>query len=560
MLKLLEDISLKIFNLFGPDTDPILEDKIREIFAAEKCGALTSKKTVCVNLIKERGFCGIHLRKYEETLPCSHVRSDNTKCELPSIANERCWLHNDKNTKQPKRKRKVSAPQKEANLGAESAPEEEKVLKQSAPEEEKVLKQSAPEEEKVLEQTAPEEEKVLEQSAPEEQVLSLTVGYQEYDLENDDDNIIDEQNALPKFRPKHCKYIENNIMCCEPVHKHYHMCKDHVKFARKFKFNSGTCRYQDSFWFVKRPYLEGARLIAPNYHWFPHLQFYAHITENGPIVVGKAWSVFYAETLETVCLDKEPYKNDNDPLEKETGNDLIRRCHNNGLLYKVLPQEVVHKQLTLPKNIDSIEGRGFTSFEQMIRERPSLYIKYWNVWLGHIRRAKQFLTLEGKSDESLMKQFNIFEPIDWKYYKDRLGPRIGIHHVEVPAPTLEDLKAPHFDAFKYCTEWVRKNSPEHESKPHFPPMYLLYPFPTKECRQEFYEKYRTKVELIDRKQLYAHYNFRGKLRENPLTWLRWLKYGDHNGEFRLIYAFRNIEDIRPKELDTFVEQLCNSKI
>jgi hypothetical protein len=399
-----------------------------------------------------------------------------------------------------------------------------------------------------------------------------TMGFREEDIQADDDARIDEDVAVPTFKPKWCIYIENEQMCREPVHEKSHMCKEHRKHGRKFEHNAGTNRCFDPLWVVQRPFLELARTIAPNYQWFPHLNFYAHMTPKGPVVVGKAWSMIFPETLEICDVrrdvmytpegDEAPVKNLDhwmktyaatlDPCREETSEELVRRCHNNGLLYKVLPQETLHFQFSLPTDLDTLTGPGFTSFEQLVRERPTLYIKYWNVWLSHIRRAKDFTRFMGASEDTLRRVLNIDDVIDWGYYFEVVGPKIGLYHVEVPAPTLEEVRAPTFNPFRYCRDWMRENAPERMHEPWFPPYHLLYPFPIHEA--QWYRENRVRIEEIGDKHLYAHYNLRAGIRNSVKSWVQWLKYGRHEGEFRKLYVGRVMEDVYPPKLAEAVER------
>ncbi len=416
---------------------------------------------------------------------------------------------------------------------------------------------------------------------------SLTIGYAEQEIDKDDDSTIDEEIALPKFRSRNCIYLDlEGKMCLEVCHPKSIMCKDHRKFSKQFAHNSGTRRYYDPFWTVKRPFLEKSRVIAPNYHWFSHLNFFAHITKRGPVVIGKVWCGIFPETLQTCPVNRyvrydrlanlniakdsyteeeeemgdetcmkgkienwnEIYKYDNDFCEAETTEDLIRRCHNNGLLYKVLSQRTLHRQFNIPDDLDSIEGFGFTSFSQMIQERPSLYIKYWNVWLGHIRRAKDFTRFIGASSDALRRYLNIDEPFDWNYYLTELGPKIGLYHVEVPAPPLEQVTSRAFNPFEYARDWVMQNEPDRIVEPWFPPYHLLYPFPDDYHEELYYHQHRTRVEDIGDKKLYMHYYIRPGMRACVKSWIQWLKYGENEGALSSLYIYRPIPDNPPMEI------------
>lgn len=643
--KIMDEIYNQVLNLCRLSNYLVLEDQIKEIFASKKCCMKTAKGVLCSKVAKEDGHCGIHLKK-KISKKCEFVRVNGVKCSLycVSASNSTCWLHlgvgvddddDDEDTivrrRAPKRKRAKEVELVEVQecveskdvVGAEKSPakpsfnveynvvvshDNVELLNKTNEHSCMIIRDVGKGSTKcgsklrlnTLHCTRHKKSKLTAdvpasmnyKCAALETLETMnfrdrygplkTIGLYEGDIDGDVDEVIDEENACPTFKPKFCIYWNemgesrlDGEMCGEPVYKDGSMCKEHRKYSKMFHHNPKTNRYFDPYWEPSRPFLETARLIAPNFKWFPHLNFFAHITPKGPIVVGKAWSLVFPESLngfdvkrdvmysddgEEVSIDDDKlsgwqcrYGETNDPCVEEKATELIRRCHNNGLLYKVLDQKVLHKQFNLPKNLDTLCGFGFTSFEQMIVERPSLYIKYWNVWLGHVRRAKDFVRFRHYNQDAVKVHLNIYESIDWEYYFKYMGPKIGLYHVEVPAPSLEQVEAADFNPFKYCSDWVKVNEPSRINEPHFPPMYLLYPFPLEYYEDKYYMENRIIVEDICNKRLYSHYNLRGGVRKSIESWVQWLKYGEHRGEFIKLYSHMCIEDVYPKDL----ENRCN---
>lgn len=410
---------------------------------------------------------------------------------------------------------------------------------------------------------------------------SASITLHEDDIPGDDDSVIDEAIAVPKFVPRECIYYdESNAyssatrleLCGQPVSgpRGSYMCAEHKKHAKKFSPNLSLWNSVDSYATVMRQFPD-INIIGGKY-WFPRLNLFAHMSECGPVVVGKAWCAgVYCESLDGCGVsrdrnyrvdadlgrddeesdlwggftftDEEKEKKhlarfnaENDVcLGTETSATLIRRCHNNGLLYKVLPQNVVHQQYDLPKNIEAEDGFGMTSFEQMIEERPTLYIKYWRIWNGQIERARAFLNHQGKSLVDLNSELGIEKAIDWDKYEQDIGMRIGMFNVVVPPPTLDQVTAKNFNPFRYCKEWVEEHgTPSERERPHFPPMYLLYPFPESEMEDLWIQQHDAHEEekLRLNKRLLHHYHQTGHS-ETAEAWMQWLKFGKHGGIFGL---------------------------
>ncbi len=396
-----------------------------------------------------------------------------------------------------------------------------------------------------------------------------TQGRSEAETERDNDDIIDTSAQLPTVRRKTnlCCYIipDRRVIqiCNEKIYGKGRLCEKHADIVKesgeKFKiptFNPHCIDPNDYQSYAARHVPE---FIAGYYH-FSRLGLFAHMTRNGPIVVGKLWNNAYAERL-TLCdvkrdlcyrkpdiddpdLDKDEfggypfssdeafnkhkkrYQYDNNIEGKEDADTMILRCHNNGLLYKILPQETLmyHYSIT---NLDDLPGEGFVSFEQMIRDRPKLYIKYWNIWNQHIIRARDWLTFKNKTPQEIWQETGITSWVNWERYENEFMAANGTFHVIVPAPSLEQVCAPSFNPFSYCTKWVRENCPEKLDRPHYPPMYIVYPFPDS-YYQTMYKK-QMSSELSDivarNPQLVEHYHYSPKT-ENCYAFLQWLKFGD----------------------------------
>jgi len=407
-----------------------------------------------------------------------------------------------------------------------------------------------------------------------------TIVFQEDDNPGDNDSIIDDAIAVPKFVTRECIFYDEAspfcsstrlALCGAPVSARGScVCNEHKKHAKKFTPNPSLWNSIDSYAMALQPFPD-TNMISGNL-WFPRLNLFAHATIGGPIVVGKAWCAgVYCETLEGCGVaknmdysldaaagrdeeesdlyggyrfmdgDKEQrhlakYCKDNDVCDgAEDSAVWIRRCHNNGLLYKVLPQSMVHKQYDLPNDLDQIEGYGMTSFEQMIKERPTLYIKYWNVWNRQIQRARDFMKYRGRSLIDLNAELGIEKAIDWDKYENELGWLAGMFNIIVPAPALEQVTAPNFNPFRYCKEWVAANcAQEDRTRPHFPPMYLLYPFPDDRMESEWLgqNKPRPERRIKANRKLIQHYHKSGRS-ETPEAWLQWLKFGAYDSVFDL---------------------------
>lgn len=191
---------------------------------------------------------------------------------------------------------------------------------------------------------------------------------------------------------------------------------------------------------------------------FPHLRLGAKLTKHGFVAVSKLRGQIWWDQMS----------------ERE-----IRRCQNAGLLYKRLPLNTCHYKFSLPENVDLLEGDGFTSFEQMIRDRPTLYIKYWKVWNNHIAECKDWFKRNKKISTDIAEWFyetRCNKLPNWSALEKEWSTK-GLNNVVIPAPTLEQVKENTFDPFVYCEKWVASNKID-KNLPHFPPMYVFYPLPS----------------------------------------------------------------------------------
>lgn len=396
---------------------------------------------------------------------------------------------------------------------------------------------------------------------------SLTRGLVVSELMKDNDSKIDDRNARAPFRPYQCVYVlpEQSTekflgMCGKPPVEGSHLCKEHRGHSKEFPYYP-ISHVSDSLNEAMRPFPEYNTITRSL--WFTRLHLACHVTREGPIVVGKAWlggmyieslrgeieiergmdysSLTEGETFEDPKREdrhRKYYAQDNNVLEPEDNDAMVRRCHNNGLLYKILPQSIAHRSQDLPEDLNTVHGAGFTSFEQMIAERPSLYVKYWKVWNGHLARLQEFRRYYGFDTMTLNKHLGIDIYVDWKKYFGPLGIQRGLGHVLVPPPSLEQVSAAEgFNPFRYCHEWVQANCPERAGEPHYPPMYVLYPFPDSQYQEKYYKNFGMSTEQRVRAicavpRLVQHYHLSSKT-GTPQAWVQWLRYGRYENQHDL---------------------------
>lgn len=264
---------------------------------------------------------------------------------------------------------------------------------------------------------------------------------------SDDDAEIDASDLTemyPESRSWGCQYwIEAmRFFCMEPTVVNDQFCDKHKRNINKVPYKLGPHNY---------PMLE----IDPVYfklhnlsgqYWYPRLLLAAKPTPNGMVVIGRLRGQRWIQQL----------------TRRE-----IKRCHNNGLLYKVLPQEVLHYNYHIP-DIDQVPGQGFTDFEQIRFDRPRLYIKYWNIWNRHIEQRQAFFRQYRKeTDPHKWRKAHTCPLPNWTEFETEYRIH-GLSNPIVPAPSVDDIADPAFDAWAHCAR-VHPDA--------FPPFYLDYPDP-----------------------------------------------------------------------------------
>ena len=232
-------------------------------------------------------------------------------------------------------------------------------------------------------------------------------------------------------------------------------------------------------------------------YWFPNLLLSAKPTSEGLVVIGRLLGQRWLQTL---------------------GRREIKRCQNNGLLYKIISQNVLHKNYHIPQ-LETIPGEGFTSFEEIRFNRPKMYIKYWKIWNIHMNLRKKFFMENEKkkwTNDKWFKEHNCPLP-NWSELRNKFHKR-GLENVVIPPPTLEQIQNMDFDPWEYCDDWVKTNCFENFDKPHFPPMYIDYPEPESMRFRPFMDTTFREKEItnLDSPRRTKHY------RRNPDEWIEFL--------------------------------------
>lgn len=313
---------------------------------------------------------------------------------------------------------------------------------------------------------------------------------------SDNDSEWDESDLTEIYAPNRswgCQYWNKslNFFCLEPTVVDDQFCGAHKRYAGKIPYKLGPHNY---------PMLE----IDPVYYkthnltgqyWYPRLLFAAKPTKNGLVVIGRLLGQRWIQAL----------------TRRE-----IKRCHNNGLLYKVLPQEVVHYNYHIP-DVDEIPGKGFTNYEQIRTDRPRLYLKYWKIWNQHIQARKDFFQkYKSVKDANKWRKDHTCPLPDWKVFEREYAHR-GLRNVICPLPTLEQVQQPDFDAWDYCKRF---------DADAFPPFYLDFPKPL--------EARNGSVCQWDEESVWVHTPRRTKhYGQDPYVWLDKLIHED--GEWMQIY-------------------------
>jgi len=276
---------------------------------------------------------------------------------------------------------------------------------------------------------------------------------------SDDDSVLDTSDLTEIYaanRSWGCQYWikDYHFFCLETTVINDQFCAKHKRYAGKVPYKLGPHNY---------PMLE----IDPVFHkihnltgqfWYPRLLLTAKPTSEGIIVIGRLLGQRWIQAL----------------TRRE-----IKRCHNNGLLYKVLPQEVVHYNYHIP-DLDSLPGEGYTSFDQLRFDRPRLYVKYWKIWNRHISDRKQFFQkYKSQRNANDWRKEHTCPLPDWTLFEQEYAIR-GLRNVIVPPPTVEQSRDPAFDPWAYCEAFYEASAQVGQDGPEpviFPPYYLDYPDP-----------------------------------------------------------------------------------
>ena len=277
------------------------------------------------------------------------------------------------------------------------------------------------------------------------------------ELVGEDDEYIDTSDLTEVYNyDRECQYwVKNqNYFCCEPTTKgSQQFCKDHLRFTGKIEFKDMLFHTQPLYEIMPCYY----RLLGfSGQYYYPRLLLAAKPTSEGLVVIGRLLARQWIIPL----------------TERE-----IKRCHNNGLLYKVLSHDIVHYNYHIP-DIERIEGTGFTSYDQIRFERPRLYIKYWKIWNQQINIRKEYIAKWSKFKGNKYKWTKEhFNPLpDWEKVKIEFKQR-GLENIIIPAPSVEQVLDKEWNPWTYCEDWVKENQPQNTQKIIFPPYYLDYPNP-----------------------------------------------------------------------------------
>lgn len=252
------------------------------------------------------------------------------------------------------------------------------------------------------------------------------------------------------------KTIVNKQFC--PRHKKYIGTKERVE-------EPSSDTYQDIHvpWCRKHAFL--------GHYWFPRLLLGATHTSEGPVVIGRV-------------MGNRWYK--------ELSQREIERCHNVGLLYKVVPQELLHHTYDVPHiNLDELDTEGFLSYDQIRRERPSLYLKYWKIWNLHIQDRKDFYKKWKKNTKERWNKVNKYSPVpDWDKFCHHYSFR-GLENKIVPSPTIDMIRHSDFNPWVYMDSFREKFDDI-----LIPPYFIDYPIP-EQYRQRPFPASQKKIDQKD---------------------------------------------------------------
>lgn len=247
------------------------------------------------------------------------------------------------------------------------------------------------------------------------------------------------------------------MFCMEKTIVNKQFCPRHKKYAGATKRveepSSDTYRDIHIPWYRKHAFL--------GHYWFPRLLLGAIHTSEGPVVIGR-------------IMGNRWYK--------ELTRREIERCHNIGLLYKVVPQEILHHTYDVPDiRLEELDTEGFLSYDQIRRERPSLYLKYWKIWNLHMKDRRDFYDKwKENTQERWVKVNKYSQPPDWDQFLQHYSFR-GINNKFTPTPSMEQICQEYFDPWVYM-ESFRETEDDILIPPYFvdftiPEQYRQRPFP-----------------------------------------------------------------------------------
>jgi hypothetical protein len=250
---------------------------------------------------------------------------------------------------------------------------------------------------------------------------------------SDDDSTVDVSDRTEVYDPDWgCQYQLHKGFCLKRTVIGNQFCDAHRDHYGLVPYNPQG-PHSDPYFSIHIPYVR--HHVFTGHYWYPRLLLAAFPTEDGMVVIGRLLGNRWIKAL---------------------SRRDVKRCHNVGLLYKVLPQAALHRFYELT-NIHEIGGEGYTSFEQMRVERPSLFRKYWLVWNRHLQDRKELLEWEGRSESDWFDHHRCYTRPNWEQYKKHYRLR-GLQNTLRPPPPDE------VDMWEHC-------------EGEYPPMYADYPSP-----------------------------------------------------------------------------------
>ena len=437
----------------------------------------------CKRRATEESLCGRHRSKRQCRSESSGVSESTgsvaSTLELVELEMERMDLEDE---------------EKAESIDAEPAEDEAEPTEPEMEPTEPEMEPTEPE----MEPTEPEMEPTEPEMEPTEtDSLPMTIPLVEEG--SDDDSQIDFSDLVEVYEPQRswgCQYWVQKLQffCLNATVVNDQFCQQHRQYAGKIPFKIGLHQH---------PLLEVNPVMYrihefTGHIWYPRMLLVAKPTSEGLVVIGRLLGQRWLQRL---------------------GRREIKRCQNNGVLYKVLPQEVVHYNYNIP-DIEHLPGQGFVSFDAMRFARPRLYVKYWRIWNRHIETRRAFIEKwDGFSHAQKWQREHTCPLPDWTQVKTEFRIR-GLTNVVVPPPPVESVCQVDFDPWMYCAEWVQAHEPQRQHLPHFPPMFLDYPDPFA-MRQRPYPETTLCEEIVktDTPRRTKHYS------KNPTEWLERITTG-----------------------------------